>query len=256
MADWNPEQYLAFADERARPTIDLILRIPLQRPRVVYDLGCGPGNSTSLLKHAYPAARIIGIDRSPAMIAKAKETLPGVEFQSLDIALWPPDREADLIFSNALFQWVPQHGQILKKIVHAMKKEAVLAVQMPDNMAEPSHALMAEVAAQGPWASKLAKVREGRSEILEAAQYYDLLKPLCAEIDIWHTLYHHPVDGLQGIIGMVSSTGLKPFLDPLTDAEQAEYLMAYRQALEPYYPVAHDGKVLFRFPRIFIVAKK
>jgi trans-aconitate 2-methyltransferase len=256
MADWNPEQYLAYADERARPIIDLILRIPLQRPRVVYDLGCGPGNSTAMLKHAYAASRIIAIDRSPAMIAKAKETVSGVEFRSQDVSMWPPDKEADLVFSNALFQWVPQHGVLLKKILHAMKKESVLAVQMPDNLAEPSHFLMAEVAAQGQWAHKLSKVHDMRSDILQPTEYYDLLKPLCAEIDIWHTLYQHPVNGHQGIVGMVSSTGLKPYLDMLTEDEQVEYLLAYRAALEEHYPVQHDGTVLFRFPRLFIVARK
>ncbi len=256
MADWNPEQYLAYADERARPIIDLILRIPLQRPRVVYDLGCGPGNSTGMLKHAYPASRIVAIDRSPAMIAKAKETVSGVEFRSLDVTLWPPDKEADLVFSNALFQWVPQHGQVLRKILHAMKKESVLAVQVPDNLSEPSHYLMAEVAAQGPWAHKLSKVGDSRAEIHLPTEYYDLLKPLCNEIDIWHTLYEHAVDGHQGIVGMLSSTGLKPYLDLLTEAEQVEYLMAYCAALEEHYPVQHDGKVLFRFPRLFMVAKK
>ena len=193
----------------------MIVRLPLSRPRVVYDLGCGPGNSTALLKQAYPAARIIGIDRSPAMIAKAKQSVAGVEFRSQDVTLWPPDREADLVFANALFQWVPQHGEILKRILHAMKKEAVLAVQMPDNLAEPSHLAMAEVAEQGPWAHKLSKLRELRSEIHEAVDYFDLLKPQCTDLDIWHTLYQHQVDGHDGIIVMLSSTRLKAYIDLL-----------------------------------------
>jgi trans-aconitate 2-methyltransferase len=256
MADWNPDQYLAYADERSRPMIDMIVRLPLQRPRVVYDLGCGPGNSTAMLKHAYPAARIIGIDRSPAMISKAKQTVAGVEFRSQDVALWTPDREADLVFASALFHWMPNHQAILKKIMQALKAEAVLAVQMPDNLDEPSHLAMANVAAAGPWAHKLSKTREARAEIHQPADYYDLLRPLCTELDIWHTLYQHPVHGHLGIVEMISSTALKPYLDLLSEAEQAEFIAAYTAELERLYPVAHDGMVLYRIPRLFIVAKK
>jgi trans-aconitate 2-methyltransferase len=256
MADWNPEQYLAFADERARPCIDLVLRIPLQRPRIVYDLGCGPGNSTEILRQAYPSARITGIDRSPAMISKAKQTVAGVDFRSQDVAFWQPDREADLIFSNALFQWVAQHGPILQKLLQGMKKGAVLAVQMPDNLYEPSHVAMAETAQMEPWAHKLSRIGDSREEILSPPEYYDLLRPLCSHIEIWHTLYQHPVDGHDGIADMLASSGLRPYLDALQPEEQAEFLTAYKQALAEHYAVQSDGKVLFRFPRLFILARK
>ncbi len=234
----------------------MIVRLPITRPRVVYDLGCGPGNSTGILKQAYPGARIIGIDRSPAMISKAKQTVANVEFRSQDVSMWTPDKEADLVFANALFQWVPQHGQLLKRIVQALKKEAVLAVQIPDNLGEPSHVLMGDVAINGPWAHKLSKVGDARAEIHQPTDYYDLLKPLSSEIDIWHTLYQHAVDGHDGIVGMIKSTGLKPYLDLLSDDEQVDFLSAYKAELARHYPVQHDGKVLFRFPRLFIVAKK
>jgi trans-aconitate 2-methyltransferase len=256
VSDWNPEQYLAFADERARPCIDLVLRIPVQRPRLVYDLGCGPGNSTAILQHAYPSARMIGIDRSPAMISKAKQSVAGAEFRSQDVALWPGDQEADLIFANALFQWVPQHVNVLQRILQPLKKEAVLAVQMPDNLYEPSHVAMANVAEWGPWAHKLTKAKDTRSEILEATEYYDMLKPQCSHLEIWHTLYQHAVDGYDAVIAMFVSTGLKPYIDPLSESERTEFLAAYKTELRKHYPLQADGKVLFRFPRLFIVAKK
>jgi trans-aconitate 2-methyltransferase len=256
MADWNPEHYLAFADERARPCIDLLLRIPLQRPRIVYDLGCGPGNSTAVLKQAYPHARIVGIDRSPAMIAKAKQTVADVDFRSLDVTLWQTDREADLVFSNALFQWVPQHGGLLQRIVHSMKKGAVLAVQVPDNLYEPSHIAMSDTAKQESWAHKLTRAGETREEILLPQDYYDLLRPLCSQFEIWHTLYQHAVDGYDGIAEMLSSSGLRPYLDALDPDEQRHFLVAYKEKLAEQYPIQADGKVLFRFPRLFILARK
>jgi trans-aconitate 2-methyltransferase len=256
MTDWNPDRYLDFAEERARPALDLIARIPLRRPRLIYDLGCGPGNSTSLLKHAFPGTRIVGLDRSPAMIAKAKESFGGLEFVSADVALWPGDKEADLIFSNALFHWMPNHLDRMVRIVSAMKHEAVFAVQMPDNLAEPSHELMREIAEQGAWAAQLSKATEARAQIHPPTDYYNALKPMVRTVDIWHTAYYHAVDGVDGIVNMLSSSGLKPYLDSLRDDEKIEFLDRYRDGLRREYPQADDGKVLFRFPRIFLLAKK
>lgn len=256
MTDWSPDRYLEFSEERARPSLDLIARVPMRRPRVVYDLGCGPGNSTAMLKQVYPSARIIGLDRSPAMIAKARESVPGPEFLSADVSLWQPDKEADLVFANALFQWVPHHAGIMQKIVAALKRDGVLAVQMPDNLLEPSHAIMPKVAEQGPWAAKLARAGDQRSIILQPAEYFDLLRSHCKRLEIWHTIYNHPVKGVDGIVALLKPTGLKPYLDPLSDTERAGFIESYKQALRKHYPAMADGTVLYRFPRLFILAQK
>jgi trans-aconitate 2-methyltransferase len=155
MADWSAEQYLKFADERTRPARDLLAQVPLDHPRLVYDLGCGPGNSTELLIERFPQARVVGIDSSPDMLARARRSLPKAEFVEGDLKDWQPGEKTDLLFANAVFQWVPDHVHVLQRLMTALRKDGVLAVQMPDNLNEPSHVAMRETALAGSWAEKL-----------------------------------------------------------------------------------------------------
>lgn len=254
MSDWNPTQYLAFADERAMPALDLIARLPNRAPKLVHDLGCGPGNSTKLLADAFPKATLTGIDSSHAMITKAKAAVPRAKFIVGDVAQWKPHPEADLIFSNALFQWLPDHAQHLVRLLEAMKPGAMLAVQMPDNLGEQSHVQMAKIAGKPTFAAKLAKATTARASLLSAQGYHQILRPHCARLDIWRTSYMHMLNGHQGIIDMLSTTGLRPFLDPLTPTEKQAYLADYRKAIAPHYPVMDDGLLLYPFPRLFLLA--
>lgn len=254
MADWSPGDYLKFAGERARPAADLLAQVRLNDPKLVYDLGCGPGNSTALLAAAFPGAEIIGIDNSEAMLTAARKALPNRAFELADLVDWSPSRAADLLFSNATFQWIPGHLAVLGRLVKSLKPCGVLAVQMPDNLDEPSHRLMREVAKTGPWAQKIANAT--REPLDSVRLYYDTLKPECRSVDIWHTTYTHPLAGVEAIVDMFSSTGLRPYLDPLTAAERTLFLADYSTRLISAYPCQSDGTVLLRFPRLFIVAEK
>jgi trans-aconitate 2-methyltransferase len=256
MADWSSSQYLKFADERTRAARDLLAQVPLATPRLVYDLGCGPGNSTELLIARYPEARVIGIDSSPDMLAKARRSYPQAHFVEGDVARWQPEQGSDLLFANAVFQWVPDHLAVLRRLLGTLPKGAVLAVQMPDNLDEPSHAAMRETAAEGPWAEKLGKLGRVRDRLPSPATYYDALKPEAAQVDIWHTIYNHPLDGADGIVEWVKGTGLRPYIDPLDQDERKAYLARYRERIARAYPLARDGKALLRFPRLFIVCIK
>ncbi|MFO1033431.1 MAG: trans-aconitate 2-methyltransferase [Hyphomicrobiales bacterium] len=254
MSDWNPTQYLAFADERARPALDLIAHLHARAPRLIHDIGCGPGNSTALLRQAFPQTMLTGLDSSPAMIEKARAVLPGVAFSVGDVADWLPHPEADLVFANALFQWLPDHVVIIRRILDALRPGAVLALQVPDNLNEPSHLSMRKVAARPEFAGKLKGADGARAQILSAQGYAQVLRNHAGAIDVWRTTYHHPLKGHQAIAELFASTGLKPFIDPLGLADRKAFLAAYVKAIAPHYPLMDDGTLLFPFPRLFVVA--
>lgn len=256
MADWNAGQYLKFEDERTRPSIDLLRRVPLEEATRCVDIGCGPGNSTELIVKRYPTARILGLDNSPDMLAKARARLPSLLFEEADIANWETSERFDLIFANAVLQWLPGHPDLLKRLVSFLKDGGCLAVQMPNNLNEPSHRLMKQVAQEGPWAEKLSSASEARESIGSFEDYYAWLQQAGCTVDIWQTTYVHPLAGAEAIVEWFKSTGLKPYLDPLSPDERSEYVRRYQAAIAEAYPVRQDGKVLLRFPRLFFVAQR
>src|SRR3954470_6455108 len=153
-ADWNPALYTRFEDERTRPARGLLARVPLSAAQHVIDLGCGPGNSTELLVRRFPQASVVGTDTSEAMLQSARERLPDCRFEQSDVSSWQSEVPPELIFANAVLQWVPDHASLLPRLLSALAVGGVLALQMPDNLDEPSHRLMREVATEGPWASR------------------------------------------------------------------------------------------------------
>ena len=256
MADWNPQQYLKFEDERTRPSRDLLAQIPMTDVAKAVDIGCGPGNSTELLVQRWPQAAVIGVDTSADMLRQARERLPGHTFIEANIAHWAPPAGTQVLFANAVFQWVPDHIKHMKRLVTGLPPGGVLAVQMPDNLDQPSHIMMREVAFQEPWRKQLAKAAELRDELPKPGVYYDALQPLCSRVEIWHTVYNHALADAAAIVEWVKGTGLRPFVDPLEPPERKAYLAEYTARIAASYLPQADGKVLLRFPRIFIVAIK
>lgn len=253
MSDWTPDLYLRFDDERTRAARDLLAQVPLMAARHVYDLGCGPGNSTALLVERFPDAKVTGIDNSPAMLAAARKAVPLGGFEEGDLAVWTPAGRPEVLFSNAAFQWVPRHLDHLERLARILPAGGVLAVQMPDNLDEPSHALMRAAAEDGPWAEELRCAAAARAMLPAVEAYYARLKPIFRQLDIWHSIHNHPLDGVKGITAWLSSTGLRPFLSALDPAMRAYFIAAYEARLAEAYPAMPDGKVLLRFPRLFMV---
>ncbi|KUF56470.1 trans-aconitate 2-methyltransferase [Klebsiella pneumoniae] len=250
MADWNPSLYLQFDADRPRPAADLLSRIAHLQVEHAVALGCGPGNSTRLLRAAWPLATIVGIDNSPAMLVQAAQALPDCEFIDADIARWRPAQPPDVIYANASLQWLTDHETLFPHLVNQLADNGTLAVQMPDNWQEPSHTLMRQVA------SEMGLPDRGRQPLLPPAAWYDLLSRQSCEVDIWRTTYFHPLASHQAIVDWLQGTGLRPYLAGLDEQAGSAFLTRYLALLAAYYPLQCNGKVLLRFPRLFIVARK
>ena len=217
-------------------------------------MGCGPGNSTALLVARYPEAEVLGIDSSKAMLEAARKAVPNARFEEADATVWSPEPDTDLVFANAIFQWVPDHLAVFSRILASLKTGAVLAVQMPDNLTEPAHRMMEEVAADSRWAKRLEAV--ARTPLAPVRDYYDALRPAASRVDLWHTIYNHVLDGPAAIVEWMRGTGLRTFIEPLTAEERREFVSHYAARVAEAYTPAVDGRVLLRFPRLFIVATR
>ncbi len=259
MADWNPGRYGQFEDFRLRPALDLLERMELAAPGCVYDLGCGTGRITAIMLERWPAARIAGIDRSPKMLAEAKARTAAVEWIEADIAGWRPARPVDLIFSNAALHWLDDHRIIFTRLMGFLNPGGVLAVQMPNNYAAPSHAEMTAAAGAGPWALRLQPLLR-RRPVAEADFYRRLLAPLSASIKVWETEYPQQLawqaNGGNPVVDWMAATALRPLLDAVSGGQRESFLADYEGRMAAAYPEAADGTVSFPFNRLFIVAVK
>ena len=253
MQGWDAGQYLRFADERTRPALDLLARLDLAPPRRAIDLGCGPGNSTALLRERWPDAEIAGLDSSPDMLAAARRDYPGIDFIAGDIAEWAPAEPCDLVFSNAALQWVGDHARLLPRLLAAVAPGGALAVQMPRNHDFETHALMRRVAAEGPWRDRLAGARDP-SPVRPPEFYYDCLAPLSGRVVLWETNDIQVMNGIDAIVAWLHGTGLRPFLARLDPAEQPLFLARYQALLAGAFPSRADGKILLPYPRLFFIA--
>jgi trans-aconitate 2-methyltransferase len=256
MSDWNPILYAKFEGERMRASRDLLAQVPLAAADLIYDLGCGPGNSAELLMRRFPGARTIGLDTSGAMLAVARKRTPKARFIKQDISRWAPDERPDLIFANAALQFIPDHDTLFPRLMSYLAPGGVLATQMPNTARESSHALMRMVAAEGPWSSRLVPIAKTQPLIAGYEDYYDWLRPFASRVDVWTTTYVHPLEGPQSIADWFAGSTLQPFLERLDDDERCEFLARYRSGLKEAYPVQPDGKTLFAYPRLFIVAMR
>ncbi|WP_223636034.1 trans-aconitate 2-methyltransferase [Corallococcus sp. EGB] len=255
--DWSAAQYTRFEDERNRPIRDLLARVPTADVKRAADIGCGPGNSTELLRARFPQASVSGMDSSPDMLAAARKRLPDVRFDLGDIAAWSDPGPYDVILANAVLQWVPDHSTLLPALLRKLTPGGSLAVQMPDNLEEPSHRLMRETASEGPWAARLGGAASARTARNEADWYFRVLSEAGATVDIWRTTYFHPLTGGAGaVVEWFKGSGLRPFLEALDAGEKTDFLARYQEGIARAYPALSDGTVLLPFPRLFFIATR
>jgi len=252
---WDPAQYLKFAGPRLRPAIDLLARIENEAPRLVYDLGAGAGNVTRLIAGRWPAARIVGVDSSAEMLAQAKTELPQLEWQQAELATWRPPTPPDVIYSNAALHWIEDHAPVFVALFKSLAPGGTLAVQIPRNFGAPSHTSMGEAVRMGPWRATLEPLLRP-APVAEPAFYYNLLAPLAAKLDMWETEYLQVLDGEHAVKEYTKSTWLQPLLGALDEPQRSRFEETYTKLVDAAYPRRPDGKTLFPFRRMFIVAVK
>ena len=269
---WDPSQYLKFGNERLRPALDLLARVPLDSPQKVVDLGCGAGNVTQFVAQRWPQAQVTGVDNSVEMLAKARAMLPAVQWVEAGIDTWRPDMPVDLIYSNAALHWLPMHADLFVALIGKLKPGGVLAVQMPRNWAALSHTAIDDALdALGLTPPQRADINAAKlhTPVAESAQYYDWLKPHAGRIDLWETLYTHVLTGENAVAEWVKGTALIPVMNGLQAlGHKGSGGMATKNGLhqrfwDDYcartnaaYPRRADGTTLLQFRRLFIVAGK
>lgn len=258
MTAWNPTQYLRFGDERIRPALDLLTRVSLDAldsPHVIYDLGCGTGAVTAMLKDRWPEARVTGVDSSQAMLDRARNLGVDIHWLKRDLNEWEPEAPADLLYSNAVLHWLDSHETFFPRLLSGLKPGGVLAVQMPYNFSAPSHTLIAETVRNGPWRENLEPhLRE--QPVLDPSAYYDILSPHTTALDLWETTYLHVLQGDDPVVEWTKGSILGPLLELLDGADVQAFLEAYRAPIGEAYPRQRDGKTVLPFKRLFLVARK
>lgn len=256
MSDWSSAQYLKFKAQRTQPAIDLAARIALEEPEEIIDIGCGPGNSTAVLRNRFSKAHIVGCDSSPDMIAAAKSAYPDLDFMLAEVpsGLNGPEGRFDVVFSNACIQWIPRHDELLPALMRLLKKDGVLAVQIPMNYDEPIHRIIGELAESGEWREKLGCPRVFHT--LSQSEYFDLLGEISSDFEIWQTTYCHRMPSHDSIMEWYKGTGLRPYIDALGETDAQDFLCEVKERVRQEYPIQKNGEIIFRFPRFFFLARK
>lgn len=254
---WDPVTYQQYDNERARPFDDLLARVRADHPRLVVDLGCGPGGRTASLHRRWPTATVVGVDSSAEMIEAAQtHALPKrLSFVEADLVEWQPDRPVDVLVSNATLQWVPGHLELLPALAGMLAADGWLAFQVPGNFAEPSHRLLGELRESPRWRHRVGPDASRAAAVHAPAAYLDVLTGLGLRVDAWETTYHHVLPGEDAVLEWTKGTALRPVFAILDDGERETFVSEYGALLRTAYPPSEFGTVL-PFRRIFVVAHR
>lgn len=256
MPEWNAKQYTKFIKERTQPAIDLANRINLSSPNEIIDIGCGPGNSTRVLYEKFPKAHITGADNSENMLKQARDNNPNLDFKLFDANTDFPllKQKFDVVFSNACIQWLPNHKELIPKMMSVLKDGGILAVQTPMNYKEPIHIIISELVKGAKWKDKFAKPRIFYN--LTQGEYFDLLSDISSDFSIWETVYCHRMASHESIMEWYKGTGLRPYLEALSEQDAKEFENDVFAEVKKAYPIQANGEIIFRFPRFFFTAVK
>ena len=255
MPNWNSIQYEKFLKDRTQPAIDLANRLEKFAPNSILDLGCGPGNSTKVLKDRFPNAKIIGADNSDEMLEKARGLYPDIEFIILDANgdLYEINEKFDIVFSNACIQWLPNHNELLPKLMTLLKPNGILAIQIPMQRVHPVHIIINELESTAKWSDKITPRQYNN---LTTEEYFDVLSDISNDFEIWETTYCHRMPSYESIVEWYKGTGLRPYLEQLSESDAEDFVNDVFVKLKQSYKMQKKGEILFRFPRLFFIVKK
>lgn len=256
MVTWDPLQYARFADARLRPGLELIERLRTLEgfaPSRGVDLGCGTGELTETLAGVFSGLDVFGLDSSADMLAKARNRFPNRRWEEADIGQWQAAEPLDLVYSNAALQWVDGHDALFPRLVGMLAPGGVLAVQMPTNYTAPSHRLLADLADLEPYRGL---IRLRRDPVASPAVYYDMLAATGAVVDIWSVTYLQVLEGEDPVFEWCKGSALRPVFATLKGDLLDGFLATYREALRQAYPPRPDGRTLFPFERLFLLARR
>lgn len=257
MQSWQPAQYLKYEAERTQPATDLAARIRAPDPKRIIDIGCGPGNSTAVLKERWPKADIYGLDGSENMLQRAKKDFPDAKWICKDAG---GDLSSlgkfDIVFSNAALQWMPAHECLIPRLFDMLAEGGTLAVQVPCMEHAPAYKILRNMAGAEKWAGYFALLPEYPLH-LPMRHYYDIIATLAGQIQIWQTDYIHVMKTHDDIVEWYKGTGMRPYLDMLPgDGLKSSFCDEYRTHISGAYKAERDGKILFSFTRIFFTVYK
>ncbi len=251
---WDPALYLRYERYRKQPALDLLARIDHASPEVVFDLGCGPGNVTMLLAEQWPRAKVTGVDTSQEMLGEARQRAPKLAWKREDISAFDAD-DADVVFTNAALNWVADHGRVVARLFECLRPGGVLAIQMPRNYEQPSHAEIVACIEGSPWRDRL-RPHLTFMHVQPPEFYYDLLAPVATDLEIWETNYIHTLSGDDPVLQWIMGTALRPIAGALEEPERGVFLDQMRQRYRAAYPPRPDGNTLFPMQRLFVLARR
>jgi trans-aconitate 2-methyltransferase len=222
--------------------------------RTMVDLGCGDGELSVAAADRLEAARLTGIDASPAMIERATtRTTETRRFELGDLATWHEPASVDIVLANASLQWVPDHAAVLARWVDSLVPGGRLVVQVPANGRHPSHAVIDEVAHTQPFLDAFGGTPPANPVVANVAEpewYATLLHDLgCVDQHVRLQVYGHVLPSSAAVVDWVRGTNLnrifaalpvelhEPFVDTYRTAllerlgEHAPYFYAFRRIL-------------------------
>lgn len=253
MGNWNSTQYLLFEKQRTQPATDLASRIRNYNPNNVLDIGCGPGNSSHVLKEIFPDAKVIGIDNSSDMIEKAKQTYSNIEFRRENAN--EIKGQYDVIFSNACLQWIPNHRQLIPSLMERLEDKGVLAVQIPMNEQEPLFQIIKSITSNSKWGFHNTILEKANT--LYPDEYFEILSECSSSFQIWETTYYHTLSNHKAMLDWVKGTRIRPYLEYLESLDMdlaRQFEKELFEKIQITYPIMKNGEILLRFNRFFFVA--